>query len=71
MRKTVAGNPKRRAGRENPDVDKVEDGSIVAKIEQEVVPGPFLVFVPSERQKIERLQSVRHMDPSEIRDQII
>jgi len=30
-------------GREDPDVHKVEDGAIVAKVKEEIMPRPFLV----------------------------
>lgn len=64
MRETVASNEQEGAAWEEPEVDEVEDGDKVAQVEEEIVPGAFLVLIISERQKIESLHRVRDVDPS-------
>lgn len=64
MGKTVARDEQDGAAWEEPEVDEVEDGDIVAQVEEEVVPGALLVLVISERQKIEPLHGVRNVHPS-------
>lgn len=64
MREAIASNEQNSAAGEDPEVDEVEDGDIVAEVEEEVVPGALLVLVVPERQQIEPLDSIRYVNPS-------
>lgn len=48
MRETVTGRKQRRAGWQEPDVDEIENRDIIAQVEEEIMPGAFLVCVGAE-----------------------
>ena len=48
MTQAVACDPERRAGGRDPYKDEIENGGIVAEIEKEVMPRPFLIFVDAQ-----------------------
>lgn len=52
MREAVARHEQRRVGREEPDVNEVEDCYVVAEVEEEVMPGTLLVSVRAKREQI-------------------
>ena len=55
MRETVACDKERSIVRKEPDVDEVEDGAVVAEIEEEVVPRTFLVVPRADGEKVASL----------------
>ena len=61
MGHTITRNPKCRARRGKPDVDKVENGGIIAKVEKEIVPVLLLVGEISPGEHIQYLHSIRDM----------
>lgn len=52
MRKTVACDEERSALREEPDVDEVENGNVVAQVEEEVVPRTLLICIRAQREEV-------------------
>jgi hypothetical protein len=61
---TVTGDEEPCTGGEDPKVDKVEDGGVVAKVEHEVMPCTLLVLVRTHREEVKRLKSIRDVHPS-------
>lgn len=59
VREAVARNEQRGVRGEQPDVDEVEDGAIVAEVEKEVVPGALLVVVGAHGEQVSGLEGVR------------
>lgn len=64
MREAVAGDEESRARREEPKEDKVEDGHVVAEIEEEVMPGAFLVLIVTQGQEVKTLHGIHDVNPS-------
>jgi hypothetical protein len=64
MREAIASNEECGRGRKEPDVHKVQNGSIVAEVKHEVMPRAPLVLVDAHREKVESLEGVRDVDPS-------
>ena len=64
VRKAITRYEQRRTLREEPNVYEVEDGNVVAEIEEEIVPGQFFVFEPAEGKKVETLEGIRYVNPS-------
>jgi len=52
MREGVASDKESGTRRKKPDEDEVEDGHVVAEVEEEIMPGAFLVLIETERKKI-------------------
>ena len=63
MREGVASDKKSRTRREKPDENEVEDGNVVAEVEEEIMPGAFLVLIETERKKVETDCRIGHMYP--------
>ena len=58
MRKAVTRDEEDLVAGEKPEVYEVEDGDIVAQVEEEVVPGAFLVLIEAQGDQIEPLNRV-------------
>jgi len=52
MREGVASDKKSGTRRKKPDEDEIEDGHVVAEVEEEIMPGAFLVLIETERKEI-------------------
>lgn len=63
----VTCHEQRRVGRKEPDVDEVEDCNVIAEVEEKVVPRTFLVSISANREQIQRLDSIRDMNPPKTR----
>jgi len=63
VREGVASDKKAGTRRENPDKDEVEDGNVVAEVEEEIMPGAFLVPIETKRKQIETDYGIGHMYP--------
>jgi hypothetical protein len=63
VREAVASDEESRAGGEDPDEQEVENGDVIAEVEEKVVPRSLLVLVDSYRKEIESLQRVRNVYP--------
>lgn len=66
VREAITRDKEGRTRREEPDEDEVEDCHVIAQIKEEVVPGPFLVYIGAQRQKVTTLQRIRNVYPPEI-----
>lgn len=64
VREAVARYKERRVRGEQPDVDEVEDGAVVAEVEEEVVPGALLVVVGAHGEQVAGLEGVRDVHVS-------
>jgi hypothetical protein len=63
MREGVASHKKSGTRREKPDEDEVEDGNVIAEVEEEIMPGAFFVLIKTERKQIETNYGIGHMYP--------
>lgn len=67
MREAVACHEQHRVGREEPDVNEVEDCNVIAHVEEKVVPETLLVGVGAEGEQVQSLDGICNVDPPKMR----